>query len=72
MSDIVKMKHGLLYLHSVLQDERLCQLHVLVLANKCDLLREDFLDATDIAHYLKLTDFLLSETVSSHRRILVG
>ena len=63
LSDLINLGQATKYLRAVLLDSRLKNTKVLVLANKCDLLREDFLNNTDIYDYLKVADIRLDNMV---------
>ena len=64
LSDLINLGRSINFLRAVLLDERLKNVKTLVLANKCDMLREDFLDNTDIYQYLQVADIRVDDFVS--------
>lgn len=61
VSDLINMFPAIEHLHALLESSEVEDTPVLVLLNKCDKLREEFLDSMDPEEYLHLKDFIVKE-----------
>ena len=61
LSDIISLDHATTYIRELIMDFH--DINVLILANKCDLLRQDFLDSIEVESYIGVEDLMMEDRI---------